>query len=468
MTDIINDAVQPTMAIDGDEWLVSDVTVELSLDSSPNYVDIAKTVPAEDTDISDRSVESMIGKEFLLAVDTNLISLRDTNAEEDKLLFKGKIANFSALGNGAFEGIAYDPAQEAFERGEEGEPTAGSLLNETIHLPRPKVAYEDIFSVPSGVEYTPRTMKASELANEVINKMGIQKYDIQISDSGVTRSGPGGSVTGAVDTQFAFNDSKIQVKDALDRITKATDSTFWFDKRGVFHIGVPDPTKHSLRYITDTTDGMTTPAYQSVRVIGSGIVTEEDDWNRNHMRLEQRITEEYVIAKAPDRDSFPIVDFQVAKSRGIIDELPKPIFRYRNDEILTRQQAKKAASRIAKDIAEQQAQGKVTVTGFPEVSVFDAIVMPQSQTEDRPNYNPNQPMGGTAYSVYKVVHKLNESDGFKTDIHVAGLVGSSRIVLSEYEEKTLTGEFKDSDGDGIPDAIDSFNNNTEGGRGYGL
>lgn len=424
MTEIIKDDLKDvTMTIAGDDWLVAEAVVELSQADTPNYVDINKMVPATDTSI-DGPPDSLIGEPFELRVENQLISQRDTDAEEETLLFSGNLANISATGQRSYEGIAYDPSQEGFNASQ----NSGSMMNQKIQLFWPYYGALYFGGLGGGgTTYEPRTRKASYIINQVMWKMGIDDYDIQLTENGVTREGPGGSVTGAYDRDVHFDANEVLVSKALNHTAEITESTYWFDKSGTFHFGVPDPTKHILHFIKDASDGMTTGPYQSVRVIGSGISSQEG-WNRQSMVAEERIVKEYAAVRTSGSkfEGRPIDELDVG-------ELPQPVFEYRNAELSTEAQAESAAKKIAKDIAKQQAKGKVTVVGFPEIEPLDAIKMPQAQDDSKDNYFPGQPMGGYAYSVYKVKHKLNSSDGFVTEVHVSGLVGAPGIVFEPEE-----------------------------------
>jgi hypothetical protein len=97
-----------------------------------------------------------------------------------------------------------------------------------------------------------------------------------------------------------------------------------------------------------------------------------------------------------------------------------------------------AAKKIVEDLKKQSAKGKISIVGFPEVTPFDAVIMPHASKDKRdagvPNYQKGMPMGGNRYGVYKVIHKLNGSDGFKTELKVCGLTNTSRIAVSPNEE----------------------------------
>lgn len=116
-------------------------------------------------------------------------------------------------------------------------------------------------------------------------------------------------------------------------------------------------------------------------------------------------------------------------------DIPGPVYTYRNMEIQTQAEADAVAEQIVSKLHEQQATGSVTVVGFPEIRPLDAITMPQASDSTDTNYNPLQPMGGTKYSVVKVIHKINSSDGFITEITVGGITKEAKVVdIETYGE----------------------------------
>lgn len=422
MTTVFNDNLQVSLTIDGLEWHVKEAKVELSRMDTPNYVDLIMVPDPNDTVPELPSpITNLLGADFRLEADTDLITNRDTNAEEDSLLFAGQLANISPTGEKTYEGIAYDPAQQAFAPESDG----GSIMNEYIYLGLPEYSYGGYMWGGyglGGTRYEIQTIEASELVERCMDALNIDDFDIELADGGVTVEGENGSYTGGYERTMYFSESFIKVSDALDRARESTESEWWFDKEGVFHFGVPRPTKHALQFITDSSAGKTTPPYQSIRLIGSGAASQEG-YSRATMNIEDKIVLERNIAETEGGEITVVEPDE--------DEDPKsPTFEYRNLEVSNDEQAESVVQKVAEDLAEQQADGKVTVVGFPEVLPLDGILMPQSVNPDAENYNEKQPMGGRAYNVYKVVHKLNSSDGFVTDIHVAGVVGVTRTVVS--------------------------------------
>jgi hypothetical protein len=466
MSKVISDTVGVSLEIGGEEWLLSDGKVELSREAIPNYADINKMAPNVSAGSSFSNPEELLGKEFSLKVNTDIISERDTNAEEDTLLFIGNVANISAIGTNVYECVAYDPSQQALNTA-----ATGSILSQKVDLDFGREIYFNRNLTQGGTTYTrekARTKrfddgtvgKATEALTEMFKEVDIGEKDIQLTEFGKKINGPNGSFRGAVDSQVRFPHENPTVRQILDEVTEKTNSKWWFDKRGVFHLGLPEPTIHSPQLITDTSAGLTTPPYQSVKVIGSGVAS-GGEYGNVPLNPEKPV----VVAAnvGVNGDGEPEADFKFNVEYGEPSpRLNDPTFVYENRKIITVGQAEKTIKKIVEDLKEQYASGKVTVVGFPEVEVFDVIIMPHAKKskEDVANYNPRQPMGGSIFGVYKVVHKLNSSDGFKTDIHVAGMTGPASVVVPEEKRvrgRTASGELITSD-TGILGQVDDESN----------
>lgn len=441
MTQIFNDNVEVTMTIDGDPWYVVDAEVELSRMDTPNYVDLLMIPDPDETvpNLPDR-IDELIGSSFRLEADNDLISERDSNAEEDSLLFDGNLANISPTGLNSYEAIAYDPAQQAFAPEADG----GSMMNQYINIGAPEYDYELMFFDQSGLEFEIQTIKSTEFARQIVEELGIEEYEIEMEEGGIDISGPEGSTTIAYERNLVIDDSFITVEEALTKLREWCEVEWWFDKAGVFHIGPPRPTKHELKFIKDSSAGRTTPPYQSVRVIGSGAASVEG-YSRTNMDIEDKIVVEAAIAQTEGGDLI-----------ANIGETRQPVFEYRNLEVSNREQAESTARKLVQDLGEQQSDGTVTVVGFPEIIPMDGIVMPAGEDGeyDEGDIRNDQPMGGFGFGVYKVVHRLNASDGFITKIHVSSVIGVTSTVVSTRQANTSYDVKKlDRVEDGPPGAI---------------
>jgi hypothetical protein len=434
-----DDIKNAAITIGGDEWYLIEARVELSTAATPNFVDVILSPTQEavnnfsDNPTKRQSEGGLLGEEFVLEVDTELDASPRT--DEQTRIFTGALANLSPKGDGSWEGIAWDPSHQSFAAGE-GKGNEGNFLNTEITLPASVGTSNasDFDPTKLAVTYSNQSVnragatkiQAVALVERIINKSPLDDDQVEtnFADPPGVRIGeqPDGTVIyGGVNRELSFDDQKITVSQALERITKSTNSAYWFDENGVFNIGAAVPgdpiEQYDLSFITDTSAGKTTPAWQSVQVIGSGVVS-EDGWNRSNLNTATPALSAVRMSSDGKTDT---------------DALAEPVYTYRNLEIQTQAEADAVAEELVNELRKQQAEGKVTVVGFPEIRPLDAITMPDSK---------QQPMGGERYAVEKVVHKINASDGFITDIHVGGLTReNSTMYTDEIESADFTSQF---------------------------
>lgn len=429
-------------------WDVIEMEVEITQVAMPNYVK-GKVTPqpqftgdlndilnpdAGETDAPDEptasgnlpnnGISKLVGSRFRLEVDNDLVpvpsdddqtTVRGTTTEvspeeEDNLLFDGRLANISPIGTNLYEVIAYDPGQQAFNIGEE----SGSVVNQKLELTGSSVTgIREPEASADNNEPGEHEIPATELVEFIVDAAGIgQKSVIRLNTVDSIADFQQVSRGGSLETLINFKKSVVPVKDALNKVREETNSEWWFDKDGTFYFGDPailggGVETYEVSLIKDTSAGITTPPYQSVRVIGSGVATTEG-WAGNSKIQDD---EEKIVQEA--NIGFP--ESGGSQSEVIIeldpDELFEPTFKYINAELSTDEAVQNTVLKVAGELIKQQASGKVTLVGFPEVQPFDGILMPNTE---------EQPMGGQLYEVYAVRHKLNASDGFVTEIEVAG------------------------------------------------
>lgn len=425
------DNLDVEMLIDGAEWRLVEARVELSKATTPDFVDMklmptreaAQSLPQNPTLTIDEG--GLVGADFTLDVDNTLASTRPSGSEKTRL-FTGKLGNLSKAADGSYEGTAYNPLHEIFS-----EEWSGSFFNTIVRIEHSLQKFE--FTQPDGNldptnyanESPPRAeaykISASELLQQIFDAAQIDtgKINIHLSEEGTSLAG---SEPVGRDTQLYVTEDFINVSDMFRRIKRATNSEWWFDRDGEFHFGVPRPGNpvegHLLNFITDTSAGITTPKYNSVRVIGDGIVS-EDGWRRSSLRNSTAIKVEGNIAD-DEQD----------------EELAPPTFVYRNMSIKTQEEANSVRSNIIQKLREQQKGGSITVLGMPEVRPMDTVQMPDSET---------QPMGGESYGVTKVIHKLNGSDGFLTEITVTGLRPEHEVLYEDDVREAVVEMTKDNE-----------------------
>lgn len=410
------DNVETEVWIAGDEWEIIDMEVVLTTRSTPDYVTMVITpadgtpFPAEPSNPDGSSY--LLGEDFILAVNNELRA--DTPGPEVNRIFTGTVANMTGLGDYTYQAIAHDPSQQTFGTQLEGDPS--SFMNSTINIaPASPRIMRKLSAGAYTQSYEPggRKIKVSELMEIILDEAGVPNPRREINIV------PGGTYEGrGDDIEITFSEWEIPVKEALDRASSASKSDWWFDRFGKFHFGPRIPNEnifaYKLKYITDASDGKTTPPYRSVQVIGDGVSSEEG-WSKSSLMNENPVTASRTVEIDTDNA-----------------DLAEPVYTYRNMEINTKREAENTADDIKEQLEEQTGTGDVTVVGFPELRPGDGIVMPNS---DR------QPMGGRRYGIEQVTHRLNTSDGFITKVGVAGLSGAQEVLTEELVEE-LEGELE--------------------------
>lgn len=413
MTEIFHDNVDITALIDGEEWHILEAEVVLTKNSTPNYVDMRLT-PSEEVDMVDvpqrpQSEGGLLGADFTLDVNTELRV--DTPEPEITRLFTGNLANMTPTGEYTFEAIANDATQEPFIEGASSD--SRNLQNTTITVgrPTPTGLWGGVtggrLDVDPNLEVEPdRSMRVKRIVEKICDRLQIGEDDriINVERGGIDI---GGGVTQGYNIKIEFESWKVNADKALTRAAEASISKWWFDRDGIFHFGplIPneDTRRYQVHFITDASAGMTTPPYRSVKVIGSGVASEEG-WTRSSLISEQRYsTGGNVYVDQSDADLAP------------------PTFTYRNMEISTASEADNVRDDLIDKLNDQRANGTVTLVGFPEIYPYDSIEMPSG------------PMGGERYGVHTVTHRLNSDDGFITKIEVEGL-NAAQEALYEGED----------------------------------
>ena len=431
MSTFVRDVVEPEITIDGKKWDVIDLKVELSRNRAPNFVSVNKMVPRNGIYFS--QPEDLVGNSFELTVDTELESYREAPGKYNSKLFEGNVANITSKGTGVYEAIIYDPSQQALNTG-----AKGSVLNQNITMSNPAIDYSKLSeatlkyaSKGSETTYTADTVvyKASEALAQALDQTTVGDTDIQLSKTGKVVGGGRGQFRGALDVYITFDESDLTVGDVLSKIAKESKSFWWFDREGTFHFGVPDATVHYPELITDTSAGLTTPPYQSVKIIGSDVAT-ANGYPQTNLNPDEPLIVGADITIGSNAE--PSIESKDKLQYGEDPDLSEPTFVYRNQEIITEKQAYNALEKIGQDLGEQYASGKVTTSGFPEPQIFDVLVMPHANSDKsgKGNYRPRQPMGGSIFGIYKIVHRINSSDGFKSQFHVAGMTAPASVITA--------------------------------------
>jgi hypothetical protein len=402
-------------------WIV-ELEIHLTDGSASNYA-MGKIVPRghnripEVRPLNDDRMSDIIHIE----VDNQLTEARE-DTEEITRVFTGVVSNVSRIEHNLFEFMAFWPGFNEIQNG---------TLSQSLPAPRTGVEFKYSNEEVNVTDYGQRQHSARDLAQEIGDIITAPPnefpYNIYLSEDGFDVNGVN---YGANQRVLIRNFDVPLVAESTDegilqRIVNVTNSVWDVDRYGNFHIGppIPDnekfsdidvPTKvksHKLRYITETSAGKQSPAWRSVRVIGDGVVS-QDGWASSALINEN-------IAKY----SSPVTE--AGETTPDTDDLAKPVFEYVNEEINTASEAEHVLEKLKEEIRKQAAGGEVTVVGHPEVWPGDAIEMPDTE---------NQPFGLERYRVSKVIHRINNSDGFLTKIEVSGQTNATDAIFSDEVE----------------------------------
>lgn len=402
----VRDNLEVDCIIDGQRYLTRELEVHLTDGSATNYA-TGIVIAQKDGDGPE------VGDKIAIEVDNKLTEIRP-NTSEITRLFTGVISNRSRIKNlGAFEFMAFWPGFNEIQNGKVG-----------INYTPPRIqdfSVKDAGTVPLKVNYTKSHQLASDIAEQVAETITAGTdfgFDIFISGDGERINGQ----RYAQDIKLWIRSAQVPItadgsdEGLLQRVTRATNTVWEVDRYGNFYIGPPRPNgniptsvqSHKLRYITETTAGKQSPAWRSIKVIGDGVVS-KDGWASSAQVNEEKQLLSSPIARRTD-----------AQPKDV--ELAEPTFVYTNLEIKTADEAENVLTQIREDIRKQNAGGEITVVGHPELWPGDAIELPDTE---------KQPFSNERYAIGKVIHRINNSDGFLTKIEVMGETNAANSVWSD-------------------------------------
>lgn len=200
---------------------------------------------------------------------------------------------------------------------------------------------------------------------------------------------------------YTFMRKDVPIADILDDLAKLSDSHWWVEPTNQFYFGNPADfsTTFVVQFPTKMSAGKETPAYKSVKVLGSPI---EDTHGPeyNHMISKNSIQSNWTIEEGKNGK------YNVRKAGG---SPPGPVYTYRDRDIKKQAHADTVGKRICKQLAQQQIGGTLKFVGEEKIRPMDVVQM-------RPEF------GGESYLVSGVMHELSSTDGFLTRVQCGGIV----------------------------------------------
>jgi hypothetical protein len=214
----------------------------------------------------------------------------------------------------------------------------------------------------------------------------------------------------------------------IKKLAQLSNSVFWVDSNNVLQFGQTKTTLHKLSWIVETEAGARTPPFKSVKVIGDDIGTAGADGFS-----EVSNTNLLGAADAAEETVVSVVD-EDGKKKVSFDELVEPTFVFQDESLRTRAQARNVAREILTELQSERGEGKIIIPGRPLIDLFDVVELPDSfgVISGGERFEPQQ------FIVEEVVHRMNSSDGFLTEITTGGLV--NRYTDAPFYKYTGSGK----------------------------
>ena len=377
-TGIYGDNVEVIVTIAGNRWHVVEGEVNTS---KYKESDALKMLVVPD---KDDNPNALIFTGNNITVDVKTSSIRgaidfDRNImnddRESARIFTGKVGQAIDMGDGAFAIKAFTaevdlitttvPLGRGFAPG-----SVGTLVSVILDTANAKIDTDIEYNIDFRTKDTPygaTNYRAHPIAEEIQDTIIEDEYE------------------------------PMSAAKLLEFIGRKSNTIWWFDSRNVLQFGTTKTSNHKLSFVTDSSAGKQTPPYNGVRVIGDSVASQQG-WESRNM-----ISAEYAVSVATLEDI------------GTPEDVA--IFTYRDDSIKTQEQADNVAKQLLSDLQEQQAEGTVTIVGYPLVKKYDIIEMPDSFGNAKFETVPP-----AQYAVSAVTHKFG-SDGYTTEIECAGVVG---------------------------------------------
>ena len=398
--------VAPTEA--AREYDIIDAEIELSnITDETNYIEaivvgVDNNIPPSEGD----PLNSRDRPEVVTLDVKNQLTEAERDGQEIDRIFTGVVANAARLGDHRFKMTAFWPG---FNEIKDGRITTS-----------PPPSFSDFIAATGGptsgttpnfktTDNSFRKNKISTIIDRVgrrVTRNSIFDYQTNLADGGVlVGERPNGEeIRNGFDQEVTRDGVREEIDTVLDDLSLKSESVWNVDRYGDFYFGAIQPDSHKLRYMTETSAGKQSPAWRSVRVIGDGIVS-QDGWGASAQ-----------INEDPEKVLGNI------DGTSVEDGLAEPVFEYRNMEINTEKEASHVMNELREEIRDQAAGGFIEVIGHPEVWPGDAIELPDAES---------QPFGLERFGVRRVIHRINNQDGFMTRIECGGLTNGTETVFED-------------------------------------
>lgn len=194
--------------------------------------------------------------------------------------------------------------------------------------------------------------------------------------------------------------SNMMASEALRKLAERANADWFVDNYNILRFGMPDTEVKQVEYIKSPSKfGPVEPPYKGVKVVPDGAIS-----NRGQQLAYRLVNYIPFVTKRAlvynDETGTWEINYYFTN---------QPTFVYRDEQIKTFQTAEAVADKFARELLRQVKGGKLVIVGDARIDERDVIELPDAYNNRR-------------YFVGEVKHKINDSDGFTTEIKLEGVV----------------------------------------------
>jgi len=188
--------------------------------------------------------------------------------------------------------------------------------------------------------------------------------------------------------------------EALDKLAEWANADWFVNNYNVIEFGLPDAEIKTVEYIKSESEfGPVEPPYRGVRVVPNGAISELSN------------SQAYgLIGYAPTSPKRAL-DFNEETGVWEIDDFytNDPTYVHNDEQVKTYETAEAVAEKFARELLRQVDGGKIVIVGDATIDERDVIELPDF-------------LQNRQYFVGEIKHKINDSDGFVTELNLESAV----------------------------------------------
>lgn len=295
----------------------------------------------------------------------------------------GDFASLDIDGRRVFTGNVYDANEKEKKAKEDTGKFEVKLMNDLHKAKNTELAI-------SVEEPTP----ISELVQQVCSEAGL----LCITDL-TWQQGP------ARDALITVDFSNMMASEALDKLAERANADWFIDNYNLLRFGMPDAEVKEVEYIKSTSKfGPVEPPYRGVKVIPDGAVSNLGQQSAYRLVNYMPTTPKRALSFDDETGVWEINEYYTND----------PTYVHEDEQIKTFETAEAVAEKFARELLRQVQGGKLVIIGDATIDERDVIELPDFLYNRR-------------YFVGEIKHKMNDSDGFLTEIKLEGAVPEDNV-----------------------------------------